>query len=228
MESSLTIFAGSPCFILLGKLLVFFLSLFCNSFLDTFCNKFNQSKLYKDPCSMAKKCCRSQWAPKERVEQELAPLWKARGSLTIGDNLLLYNGRIVVPHSMWKETMEKIHEGHQGIERCQARVKASVWWPGINHHISQMVQQCKTCCKTARPRKEPLQATPLPDYSFQTVGTDLFELKSVHYLLTVDYFSRYPEVTKLASTTSSSIITALKAVFSRHGIPEVVRSDNGP
>ena len=179
-------------------------------------------------CSMAKKCCRMQWAPKERVELELAPLWKARGSFTIGDNLLLYNGRIVVPHSMWKETMEKIHEGHQGIERCQARVKASVWWPGINHHISQMVQQYETCCKTARPRKEPLQATPLPDYPFQMVGTDLFELKGVHYLLTVDYFSRYPEVTKLVSTTSSSIITALKAVFSRHGIPEVVRSDNGP
>ena len=35
-------------------------------------------------------------------------------------------------------------------------------------------------------------------------------------------------MTKLASTTSSSIITALKAVFSRHGIPEVVKSDNGP
>ena len=72
-------------------------------------------------------------------------------------------------------------------------------------------------------RKEPLQATPLPDHPFQMVGTDLFELNGVHYLLTVDYFSRYPEVTKLACTTSSIIITALKAVFSRHGIPEVVR-----
>ena len=33
---------------------------------------------------------------------------------------------------------------------------------------------------------------------------------------------------KLTTTTSSAIITALKAVFSRHGLPEVVRSDNGP
>ena len=30
------------------------------------------------------------------------------------------------------------------------------------------------------------------------------------------------------STTSSAVISALKAAFSRHGIPEVVRSDNGP
>ena len=107
----------------------------------------------------------------------------------------------------------------------------SIWWPGISHHISQMVLQCETCCKTACPKKEPLQSTPLPSlpsYPFHTVGTDLLELEGVHYLLTVDYFSRYPEVTKLTSTTSSSVISALKAVFSRHGIPEVVRSDNGP
>ena len=41
-------------------------------------------------------------------------------------------------------------------------------------------------------------------------------------------FSRYPEVVKLTSTTSAAIITALKAILSRHGIPEVIRSDNGP
>jgi len=60
------------------------------------------------------------------------------------------------------------------------------------------------------------------------VGTDLFELKGKHYLLVVDYFSRYPEIIKITSTTSASTIVALKAIFSRHGIPEVVRSDNGP
>jgi len=60
------------------------------------------------------------------------------------------------------------------------------------------------------------------------VGTDLFELKGKHYLLVVDYFSCYPEIIKTTSNTSASTIAALKAIFSRHGIPEVVRSDNGP
>ena len=48
------------------------------------------------------------------------------------------------------------------------------------------------------------------------------------YLVIIDYFSRFPEVTKLKSTTSRSIIDALKTFFARYGIPEVVRSDNGP
>ena len=68
----------------------------------------------------------------------------------------------------------------------------------------------------------------LPKYPWQVVGTDLFEIDGVHYLLTVDYFSRYPEVIKLTSTTSAAVIRALKSVFSRHGIPETVQSDNGP
>ena len=44
----------------------------------------------------------------------------------------------------------------------------------------------------------------------------------------MDYFSRYPEIVKLTSTTSPCIIAALKGIFARHGIPETVVSDNGP
>ena len=32
----------------------------------------------------------------------------------------------------------------------------------------------------------------------------------------------------MTSTTASNVITALKAIFARHGIPVVLMSDNGP
>jgi len=60
------------------------------------------------------------------------------------------------------------------------------------------------------------------------VGSDLFMLKGDTYLFVVDYFSRYPEVVKLTTTVSASVIAALKTIFARHGIPETIRSDNGP
>lgn len=44
----------------------------------------------------------------------------------------------------------------------------------------------------------------------------------------VDYFSRYVEVQKLSSTTAPHVITALKSIFARHGIPSTLVSDNGP
>ena len=59
------------------------------------------------------------------------------------------------------------------------------------------------------------------------VATDLFELKD-HYLLAVDYFSQYPEVYKLSLTTLNAIIAVLKSIFARYGIPEILRSNNGP
>ena len=94
--------------------------------------------------------------------------------------------------------------------------------------ISQLVQNCGVCAKQSRPGKEPLMTSDLPKYPWQVVGTDLFELNRLNYLLVVDYFSRYPEVIQLTSTTSASVISPLKSVFARHGIPEIVRSDNGP
>ena len=32
----------------------------------------------------------------------------------------------------------------------------------------------------------------------------------------------------MASTTATKVITALKSIFSRYGIPEVLMSENGP
>ena len=54
--------------------------------------------------------------------------------------------------------------------------------------------------------------TSLPDHPWQKVGSDLFALKGANYLIVVDYFSRYPEVVQLKSTTSQSIITSLKSI----------------
>ncbi|XP_062519247.1 uncharacterized protein K02A2.6-like [Corticium candelabrum] len=68
----------------------------------------------------------------------------------------------------------------------------------------------------------------LPDFPWQVVRTDLIELNGAHYLVVIDYFSRYPELIKLTSTTTLAVIPALKSVFARHGIPDILRSDNGP
>lgn len=44
----------------------------------------------------------------------------------------------------------------------------------------------------------------------------------------VDYFSKYPEIMRLIDTTSEGIITAMKSIFSKHGIPDIVVPYNGP
>ena len=165
----------------------------------------------EDPiCSQIRQYCTSQWPPKKFVLPEISPYYQHRNNLTLCGNLLLYNNRIVVPRSLRRETLKRIHCGHQGIERCRTRVSTSVWWPGVVHEIAQMVQSCSECAKEAENHKQPLIATPLPEYPWQLVGSDLFELDKRQYLLMVDYFSRYPEVVQLTSTTSASVIAALR------------------
>lgn len=92
--------------------------------------------------------------------------------------------------------------------------------------ITQLVHNCQVCAKQSKPGKEPLVSTIVPKFPWQVVGTYLFELNKNNYLLVVNYLSRYPEVVNLTSTTSASIISVLKSIFARHGIPEIVRSNN--
>ena len=180
-------------------------------------------------CKLVARHCKEGWPAQKNLDGRLIPYWMARGHLTMSPGgLLLYDSRIVVPDKLQKETLKKIHSGHQGIERCRLRAKVSVWWPGISKEIENMVKQCHTCARNLTPRKEPMIASELPQYPWQKVGADLFFLNGANYLLLVDYFSRYPEVQKLPNTTSTTIIASLKASFARFGIPEVFMSDNGP
>ena len=143
-------------------------------------------------------------------------------------SVLLRGSCIVVPKSQQAETLRKVHQGHQGIQRCRQRVSTAVWWPGVSREIEILVNSCPVCQKNTAPGRQPLLQSTLPDYPFERVASDLFEINGVTYLLLVDYFSRYIEVNKLTSTTSASVVTALKAAFSRYGIPSTMVSDNGP
>ena len=67
----------------------------------------------------------------------------------------------------------------------------------------------------------------LPDYPFQVVGTDLFHWNGQENLIVVEYYRIYWEILRLHDTISVFVIQKLKEIFSRFGIPEVVRSNNG-
>ena len=70
--------------------------------------------------------------------------------------------------------------------------------------------------------------TELPNLPWKKVATDLFHWKISTYLLVVDYYSRYIEISKLNGQSSSQVITHTNSIFARHGVPQEVVSDNGP
>lgn len=94
--------------------------------------------------------------------------------------------------------------------------------------IQHVVSSCRSCAEHRVQHPEPLISTPTPDRPWQRLGIDLFYLKGVDYLLLVDYYSRFPEVVTLTAISSERVIAGIKSCFARFGIPEVVRTDNGP
>ena len=105
---------------------------------------------------------------------------------------------------------------------------SSVWWPGVSKAVESYVKSCPHCQKTYIPPREPLIILPLSQRPWERVAADLFELDSTQHLLVIDYYSRYPEVIQLHSTTSTTIVNALRSIFGRHGIPSTLVTDNGP
>lgn len=73
-----------------------------------------------------------------------------------------------------------------------------------------------------------MSITDVPTGPWHKVGIDFFHLKGKDYLVVIDYFSNYPEMAFLSSTSSNCVITHAKSIFARHGIPHTAMSDNGP
>ena len=144
-------------------------------------------------------------------------------------NLILKATRILIPSSLRLEVLDKIHQGHQGIVKCRARAKESVWWPGLSREIQDMIQGCRICLQHKVNTPEPLIPSKFTERPWQEIGIDFFYSKGRDYFLIVDYFSRFIEVSAMQkSKKADEVISALKETFARYGIPEKVRSDNGP
>ena len=187
-----------------------------------------QQQQEDEVCKQLKQYCQSGWPDKYHVSETLKPYYSVSAELSIQHGILMRNNRIVIPPPLRKDMLDRLHTGHQGITKCRRRALQSVWWPGLSKQLEELVTNCAECCRSRSQNAEPLMPISFPKLPWQKVASDLFVWKNSHYLLVIDYFSRYIEVAKLSSESSANVITHMKSIFARHGIPQEVISDNGP
>lgn len=164
-------------------------------------------------------------------QSELQSLFIIREELTVDDNSLLLRGhRIVVPQSLRKRIIDIAHEGHQGITKTKSLIREKVWFPSIDKMTEKIVRDCITCqSNTIEHVKEPLRMSPLPQKAWSELSIDFADLPSGDHLLVVmDDYSRFPEVEIVSSTSAQQVIPKLDRIFSSFGVPDIVRTDNGP
>jgi hypothetical protein len=183
---------------------------------------------YDHACQHMVEFCQSGWPEKNALPAEVKPYYTVAAELSVQEGLLLRGSRIVIPPQLRKTLLNKIHCGHQGIAKCRELARQSIWWPGLSKQLEELIQNCRECLKAQQQRPQPLTPTPLPALPWQKVASDLFEWNQSVYVLIVDYYSRYIEIARVNRPTTAEVVTHLKSLFARHGIPETLISDNGP
>ena len=59
------------------------------------------------------------WPSNYGISPEIKLCWVVRNAFTAKQDLIMNNCRIIVPMSLQKDSLENLHQGHQGVERCR-------------------------------------------------------------------------------------------------------------
>lgn len=169
------------------------------------------------------------WPSKDYLPPNIHCYWPARDDMSVVNGLVTYRERIVVPEAERTSILETLHESHQGIQKCLENAKESVWWPSLKEELENLITACEECQRNKpTQRYEPLKPSELPRRPWEKLAADLCQVNNKTFLIVVDYYSRWIEIKHLKSTTSEAVIRQFRDIFTQHGYPRVLITDNGP
>ena len=102
----------------------------------------------EDPiCRKLFEYCKEGWPDMiQKLPSSLSPYWSS--------GLLLKGPCLIIPSSVKREILDRIHDGHHGIVKCRYRTKDSVCWPGLGKQVEEMVTNCRKCIEHRKPNSE--------------------------------------------------------------------------
>ena len=156
------------------------------------------------------------------LNTKVQDFWNFRDELSVYNDIIFKGERIVIPLSMRPEMLEKVHESHFGIEKSRSRARDIMFWPKMSQDIENLISKCAVCHESRnRNQKEPLHPHEVPTRPWSKLAADIFQFENEQYLLIVDYYSEFFEISKLSDMKSSTVFTRCKSQFSRHGIQDI-------
>ena len=158
--------------------------------------------------------------PKALNAPVLQPYFSRKQELSVDRYCVLWGLRVVIPEKYRVRLLDDSHQEHHGICRMKSLARGCLWWPRLDAAIVERAQQCHVCVALGKfPSRAPLYPWKWPIHS------DFFEKGKLNFLIVVDAYSKWLEVTPM---TRLKTIEILRSLFALYGIPEEVVSDNGP
>ena len=161
--------------------------------------------------------------------------YNVRDRLSVRNNVLLYDDRLVIPKQLRQIFLNSIHLTHPG-QGDMLEAAKHIWYPYLHRYIVIAAQNCKesrakgknlrvisgkkhfTSLDTVVEPNEEIQldfAGPLPDENN----------KDVYILVGVDKFSRFPSAKVVANNKADTIIKFMQTHFVNDGVPRNIRCD---
>jgi len=163
------------------------------------------------------------------LESEYRPF---KDELTItNDGLVLKQNKIVIPKGLQNKVVKLAHTGHQGIEKTKTLLRSKVWFPNMNKMATEETSTCIPCqVATPKTNNDPISSTELPLGPWEKLDLDFggpFP-NGKYTLVIIDEYSRYPLVRVINNLKTETVTHELKKMFMEFGLPECIKTDNGP
>ena len=169
--------------------------------------------------------------PESRNEtpESLRVFWPMRHELHQVEGVPFQEHKMFIPKSLRSEVLDCLHSAHQGEVGMKNSARYRFFWPGMDAAITQKRAQCRTCQRIAPSQPgEPALDSPCPEFPFEMVAIDFFELAGSHYMVCVDRYSGWINLSQHKQDSFESVTAELNRFFRQWGVPQVIESDGGP
>ena len=103
----------------------------------------------KDPTLTAvKQFILQGWTNKSDTPDEAKQYWDYKSEMTIEDGLIFKGNKLVIPTTLRRMMLKKIHSSHQGIEKTKRFARDILFWPGMQAQITDRFQNAQYATHT--------------------------------------------------------------------------------
>lgn len=177
--------------------------------------------------------------------------WKIVNDLLYKYCKLEYPDLVYDDQEYWKKVVSKpdrkkiiasyhddVKSGHLGVNKTVGKILKDFYWPKMKADVSSYIRTCLVCNRYKTVQKAPAGFMLTRNYvnkPWELVSADIIgplprSSRGYRFIFVVcDYFSKFPLLFPLRSTTTDKIIECLEDhVFMMFGVPKFLVLDNGP
>lgn len=169
------------------------------------------------------------WPKVQKIPTSCKPFYKFKESIYVEAGIIFVDDKIIVPSGLRLNIIKKLHKGHIGVSKTINKARSLFFWPNLSTDIFNYIKQCRTCEKfMPRNFREPMLPHQVPKLRFNKLSTDILEFGAKSYLVVIDHFSHWIDISLLRDKTSDAVINAFQNLFTKFGYPEHLVADNLP